>query len=153
MSHSVKNYFKIVIKKLSFHVLANRIETDCSGTLINNRYVITAANCVSRTKPIYGKITVRLGEWDTTTNPDCDDSYIDGSICNDPHVDIDVEDIIVHKDFNPLTTRNDIALLRLSKNVEYTRFIQPICLPVDNSVRYQNLTGMALDVTGWGLFF
>lgn len=102
---------------------------------------------MSRIKPFYDKITIRLGEWDTTTDPDCDDSYIGGSICNDPHVDIDVEEIIVHKDFNPLTTRNDIALLRLSKNVEYTRFIQPICLPIDNTVRYQNLTGMALDVT------
>lgn len=103
--------------------------------------------------PASWKLTsVRLGEWDTLTNVDCDDSYTNEQVCNEPHVDIPVEEKIVHEGYssNSKNQHNDIALLRLSRSVEYTEFIKPICLPIDDEVKRYDLSGSALDVAGWG---
>lgn len=112
--------------------------------------MLTSASCVSKIKAIFGKITVRLGDWDIKTNPDCDTSFISDEICNDPYVDIPVEETILHADFNETAALNDIALLRLSKYVKYTKFIKPICLPLDSTLRKLDLSGKTLDVVGWG---
>lgn len=95
---------------------------------------------------------VRLGEWDTTTVTDCDDSYTNEQICNDPHVDIPVVEKIVHEQYEPNSKNqhHDIALLRLFKNVKYTDFIKPICLPLDTGARSYNLADVVLTVSGWG---
>lgn len=97
-------------------------------------------------------VSVRLGEWDTTTNVDCDDSYTNEQVCNNPHVDIPVEEKNVHESYQPNSKNqhNDIALLRLSRNVQYSDFIKPICLPLDSSLKNADLSGAALDVAGWG---
>lgn len=96
--------------------------------------------------------SVRLGEWDTTTVKDCDDSYTNELICNEPHVDVPVEEIIVHESYDAPSKNqhHDIALLRLSRNVQYTEFIKPICLPVESAAKNLALNGLALEVAGWG---
>ena len=139
-----KNIFILAGNKTGFH---------CGGSLINQRYVITAAHCILKNLPLWQPKSVRLGEWDTSTVRDCDDSYFDEVICNNPPVDISIEEIIVHENYEPKSRNqhNDIALLRLSNDVQYTNFIKPICLPVEASVRNNNLTGIKLDVAGWGL--
>jgi len=124
----------------------------CGGVLINERYVVTAAHCISKVPSTWNLISVRLGEWDATTSRDCDDSLINEIVCNDPAVDISVEEKIVHEsyDANSKNQHNDIALLRLSRPVKYTNFIKPICLPVDSALRNKNLSDMTMDVAGWG---
>lgn len=76
------------------------------------------------------------------------------SVCSDPVVDITVEEKIVHESYEPNSKNqhNDIALLRLSRKVKYTEFIKPICLPVDSNLRNADLSGVELDVSGWGQF-
>lgn len=104
--------------------------------------------------PTTWKLTaVRLGEWDTTTTNDCDDSLVNEKVCSDPVVDITVEEKIVHENYesNSKNQHNDIALLRLSRTVKYTDFIKPICLPLDNKLRNSDLSGVELDVSGWGM--
>ncbi len=61
--------------------------------------------------------SVRLGEWDTSTDEDCDRGD-----CSDPAVDVAVEEVITHESYNPNSKaqENDIALLRLSRSVAYT---------------------------------
>lgn len=92
---------------------------------------------------------VRLGEWDQSTNPDCEDSN-----CADAVVDIPVIERTPHENYVPTSRaqENDIALLRLARPVAFTDWIRPICLPVANSnrnINYEN-TDAAFVVAGWG---
>lgn len=64
---------------------------------------------------------VRLGEWNTETDVDCDNvkGYRD---CNERPVDLEIEETIVHSDYDGdnMNRYNDIALLRLSRDVGFT---------------------------------
>lgn len=90
--------------------------------------------------------SIRLGEWDTSTDHDCDDAYDNEIICSDGHVDYGIEKTIIHPQYNPMSKQNDIALIRLSKDVKFTKFITPICLP--STMKHLNLTGLDLSVVG-----
>lgn len=87
-------------------------------------------------------VEVRLGEHDTRTGRDCNSV---GDLCI-THVDVEIERIFVHKDYNARFKNHDIALLRLSEEVELTENIQPICLP-SSSVSFDHKN---LSVAGWG---
>lgn len=90
---------------------------------------------------------VRLGEWDQTTDPDCDENY-----CSTPVVDVPVVEHIPHENYVPTSRaqENDIALLRLGQSVEFTEWIKPICLPIAPSTRNINYDDYSFIVAGWG---
>lgn len=94
-------------------------------------------------------IGVRLGEWNLSTNPDCDESFVNEKVCNDPVFDVGIEQQIIHDKYLPqsFNQHNDIALLRMSQKVRFSEFIKPICLPSASS---ENLIGKALTVVGFG---
>lgn len=71
--------------------------------------------------------------------------------CADPVVDAGIEKIIVHPQYNNASRdkHHDIALIRLNQNVKYSKFIKPICLPVDG-LSSGLITGNKLHVAGWG---
>ncbi|XP_077283142.1 ovochymase-like [Arctopsyche grandis] len=125
----------------------------CGGVLINDRYVMTAAHCVTGVVNKFGGLEkVRLGEYNVLTEEDC---VIDGEFedCSDPSVDIEPEEIIVNPYYDPesIHQHNDIALIRLKEKVNFTDFIRPVCLPDIQLFPDYNFTdGSRLYVAGWG---
>lgn len=97
---------------------------------------------------------VRLGEYNIETEQDCMPSKTStGQIlkCADPVVEVGVEKIIVHPQYNDKSRdkHHDIALIRLNTNVSYSKYIKPICLPIVG-LSSGLITGNKLTVAGWG---
>lgn len=66
---------------------------------------------------------------------------------NDDEVKLQSEMIIMHPHYDPRTIQNDIALVKLSAPVNFTDYIQPVCLAAAHS---NFSTGTKSWVTGWG---
>lgn len=100
----------------------------------------------------FDSISVRLGEYNTDTDPDCviiKENNMEEQDCTDPHVDIGIEEVIPHEGYNEALTSkyNDIGLIRLAQDVVETEFIKAVCLP---SVALRSATGSEVFVAGWG---
>lgn len=105
------------------------IEFKCGGTLISDRFVMTATHCLTSELQI-----VRLG--DLNLNSDGD-----GAVPKD----FAIEESIRHPKYSVKTKHNDIALLKLAGTVKFSTKIRPACLQQSADVSEQKLTA-----TGYG---
>ncbi|KAK4874023.1 hypothetical protein RN001_013383 [Aquatica leii] len=106
------------------------IENACVGSLIHKRYVLTSAVCAHNPFAVLSKAV--FGQHDTTSK-------------NVHLQEVEIENV-TSNEFNNDTRENDIALIKLKKDVTFTDYVQPVCLPIDGQLN----VGEKVVGSGWG---
>ncbi|XP_075234815.1 inactive CLIP domain-containing serine protease A3-like [Lycorma delicatula] len=106
-----------------------------SGALITNNHIVTAAHRLTHFTKKGQHLFVRLGDWDLQT---IKEPY--------PHVDVIVNQVMIHPQYDSTTLQYDVAILTLLSPVTTTLNINTICLPLPDS----SFTSKTCWVSGWG---
>lgn len=109
----------------------NEVAFRCGANLISDRYMLTAAHCLTIEQPAF----VRLGVVNITSTSK-----------TDPPVDIGIEKTILHPNYQTRPLANDIALIKLNRTVTED-FLKRICLYTKSS---DPATDVPLTIAGWG---
>merc|ERR1719447_2778906 len=108
----------------------------CGGTIVNKRFIITAAHCTEHQGATNTNVKVAIGEH----------NWCDG-LTNEGGSWISAKRVINHPNYHSANLHNDIAVLELSEDITFTANIKPACLPTSAAKDYSNL---AATISGWG---
>ncbi|XP_066995226.2 CLIP domain-containing serine protease B4 [Anabrus simplex] len=131
------------------YLIRGEIGFHCGGSLVNERYVLTAAHCVTSLPNGFVLASVRLGEHNLDEEMDCD---LETRVCAPGPLNFDVEEGVPHPQYSKKVMKNDIAIIRLKGRVPFSQsVVRPICLPVGLRHQNRNLDQEFLVVAGWGV--
>ncbi|XP_030633817.1 transmembrane protease serine 13a [Chanos chanos] len=99
--------------QLSLHFSGSHV---CGGSLISPDFVVTAAHCFPSTTP-------------SSRDPRNWQVYGGAVSQNNLQNPYSVQKIIVNENYNRFTNDYDIALMKLTRPVEFSNAVQPACLP------------------------
>lgn len=92
------------------------IKLDC----VHNRYKTCVYPYKIKWYYLLHRTSVRFGEHTISTEQDCK-TYATRVICLPPYQDVAIQEVVVHEGFDDDTLHYDIALLLLSRSIEFTR--------------------------------
>lgn len=97
------------------------------------------------------RFSVRLGEHTISTAKDCE-IIEEPDTCTEVE-NVPIESVITHERYNSTKKFNDIALIRLSRDIKISKKkknIKTICLPTLESQNVENVEAGLLTIAGWG---
>ncbi|CAL8143902.1 unnamed protein product [Orchesella dallaii] len=112
-------------------------EYQCGATLISSRWLLSAGHCFYHAQDDHW--VARLG------------TLRRGATVLSPYEQvIRITHVFLHPEYKDVGFINDVSLLRLEKEVNFTDYVRPVCLPgKESKIR----DGRMCTVVGWGQLF
>uniref|UniRef100_A0A0D9R953 Enteropeptidase n=1 Tax=Chlorocebus sabaeus TaxID=60711 RepID=A0A0D9R953_CHLSB len=107
----------------------------CGASLVSSDWLVSAAHCV------YGR-NLEPSKWTAVLG-----LHMTSKLNSPQTVSRLIDQIVINPHYNRRRKDNDIAMMHLEFKVNYTDYIQPICLPEENQVFP---AGRNCSIAGWG---
>lgn len=134
---AITNGFPIEIQNIPYQVsIQSKSDGEhfCGGSIINNKYVLTAAHCVNGTN--VSDITLNVGF----------------SLQGKPGYNLQsykAKRIVIHPNYNASENDFDVAVIEIYGVFTFNEFVQPIELISDQTI-FSEAIGNEARVSGWG---